>query len=131
MALHFLDTSVCVTLLRGHASLRQLPMLRDECVLSSITVAELLFGAQKSIQPELQRRNVQDLIELFAQLPFEQNAAEHYGEIRAHLEKRGTPIGSLDQLIAAHARSLGAALITANLREFQRVPGLKCVPWKM
>lgn len=129
MALYLLDTNVCVALIRGRAPAGRLPAAR-ECALSAITVAELFFGAEKSDRAAEQARAVQGLAGLFAQLPFEQEAARHYGEIRAALEKKGTPIGPLDQLIAAHARSLGAALITANLREFQRVPGLKCVAWK-
>ena len=129
MPLHLLDTNVCVALLRGRAPASRLPASRD-CGLSAITVAELFYGAQKSQRVEEQVRVVQNFTELFAHLPFEQNAAQHYGELRAALEKKGTPIGPLDQLIAAHARSLDAALITANAREFQRVPGLKCVAWK-
>jgi len=129
MPLHFLDTNVCIALLRGRASAATLPAVAD-CALSSITVAELWAGAEKSTQREKSAHAVHGFVELFAQLAFDRTAARHYGEIRAHLEKKGTPIGPLDQLIASHARSLDAAIITANVREFRRVPGLRCVTWK-
>jgi len=130
MLAYLLDTSICVGLMRGRTVNTQMPALH-ECALSSITTAELWTGAEKSAQPELRRLDVEKFLALFTLVSFDQTAARHYGEIRAALEKKGTPIGPLDQLIAAHARSLDAALITANAREFQRVPGLKCVAWKI
>jgi tRNA(fMet)-specific endonuclease VapC len=123
-----LDTNVCVDLLRGRSRGRRLPAFAN-CRLSAVVAAELWTGASKANEPEAQRRKVGAFIELFEIAPFDANAAIHYGEIRALLEKAGTPIGSLDQLIAAQALSLGATLLTANLREFRRVPGLKCQAW--
>jgi tRNA(fMet)-specific endonuclease VapC len=124
-----LDTNVCIDLLRGRARGRRLPA-HAECLLSAVVVAELWTGARKAAAPEVQRRSVGALVELFEIVPFDTEAAKHYGEIRAHLESAGTPIGPLDLLIAAQARSLGATLLTANLREFRRVPDLKCQAWE-
>ncbi len=73
---------------------------------------------------------LEEFLTLFPVMDFNQTAARHYGDIRADLEKRGTPIGPLDLLIAAHARSLGVAVVTGNVAEFKRVAGLKVVAWK-
>lgn len=127
-----LDTSVCVSLLRLPrvkipAELQQLMDVKT--TISSVVLGELETGVQKSPQPELPRRLLQYFLEHIAVLDFDAGAARHYGEIRAYLESRGTPIGPLDQLIAAHARSLGLTLLTFNLREFKRVPDLRCEGW--
>lgn len=124
-----LDTNVCIDLLRGRTRGRRLPAFAH-CRLSAVVVAELWTGANKAAEAEVQRSKVVTFIELFEIVPFDAKAAIHYGAIRAILEKAGTPIGSLDQLIAAQALSLGATLLTANLREFRRVPGLKCQAWE-
>lgn len=123
-----LDTNVCIDLLRGRARGRRLPRAAA-CGLSTVVAAELWVGAAKAAAPAAQKEAVQALLDLFPRVAFDDEAARHYGEIRAHLETKGTPIGPLDLLIAAHARSLGATLLTANLGEFRRVPGLKCAPW--
>ncbi len=124
-----LDTNVCIDLLRGRTRGRRLPAFSN-CRLSAVVAAELWTGANKADEAETQRRKVVAFIELFEIVSFDAKAAIHYGEIRAILEKAGTPIGSLDQLIAAQTLSLGATLLTANLREFRRVPGLKCQAWE-
>jgi tRNA(fMet)-specific endonuclease VapC len=123
-----LDTNVCIDLLRGRTRGRRLPRAGD-CRLSAVVVAELWVGAEKAAAPATQRPAVSAFIDLFPRVPFDGEAARHYGSIRAYLEAKGTPIGPLDLLIAAHARSLGATLLTANLGEFQRVPDLKCAAW--
>ncbi len=129
MVAYFLDTDVCIALIRGLAPASRLPS-PDKCALSAVTTGELWLGAEKSEQRDKQLRAVEGFIQFFSELSFDKLAARHYGGIRAHLKREGTPIGPLDQLIAAHARSLGATLITANIREFQRVPGLRCLTWK-
>lgn len=126
---YFLDSNVCIDLLRGRARGRRLPDFA-QCRISSIVTAELWTGVQKSADPETGRKVLQLFLELFIIVPFDPAASEAYGEIRARLEQAGTPIGALDQLIAAHARSAGATLLTANLKEFKRVPGLKCHAWE-
>jgi len=124
-----LDTSVCIDLLRGREPRGRLPRLAD-CALSVITVAELEVGVLRSSARAKQRRALDAFLELFRVVPWDEVAARHYGEIRVELERRGIAIGPLDLLIAAHARSLGANLLTGNLREFRRVPGLRCLAWK-
>jgi tRNA(fMet)-specific endonuclease VapC len=127
--LYLLDTSVCVSLLRGRATEVRLPEV-SECALSVITVAELEVGVRRATRPAAQRKAVQALVGLFDVLPWDLDTTSHYGDIRVDLEKRGVVIGPLDLLIAAHARRLGATIITANAREFRRVVGLPCLEWE-
>jgi tRNA(fMet)-specific endonuclease VapC len=129
MALWLLDTNVCIDLLRGKVRGRRLPAIA-QCRLPAVVVAELWTGANKSANPGAHRKSLAAFLELFETLPFDAQAAEHYGEIRAQLEAAGTPIGALDQLIAAQARRQGATLLTANLGEFRRVRGLKIQAWE-
>lgn len=126
--LHMLDTSVCVSLIRGRAPSGQLPP-SDACAISVITAAELEVGIRRSTRPAEQRLIVAAFLACFSIRAFEISAVADYGEIRADLEKRGTPIGPLDLLIAAHARHLNATLVTANVGEFKRVKGLRVLPW--
>jgi tRNA(fMet)-specific endonuclease VapC len=127
--LYLLDTSVCVSLIRGYSSLKDLPAT-ETCKVSAISAAELEIGIHRSMRQEEQRTAVTGLLALFEILPWALDQVVHYGEIRIDLEKKGTSIGPLDLLIAAHARSLGATLLTANLGEFRRVKGLKVLAWK-
>ncbi|MBA9077985.1 tRNA(fMet)-specific endonuclease VapC [Rufibacter quisquiliarum] len=97
--------------------------------ISAITLAELEFGIRKSSNPD---RNLEALNQFLVPLDikdFHYNATVEYGKIRANLEKAGTPIGPLDTLIAAHALSLNATLVTNNEKEFNRVTGLKIENW--
>lgn len=123
-----LDTSVCVSLIRGRVSAARLPT-PSECVLSTITVAELEVGVRRSVRPAAQRKAVDAFTAIFEVLAWDLQATSHYGDLRVDLEKRGEVIGPLDMLIAAHALRLGAILVTANVREFQRVAGLQCLEW--
>lgn len=127
--LHLLDTSVCVSLIRGHSSLRDLPAT-ETCKVSAISGAELEVGIQRASRKTEQRIAVNGLLALFEILPWDETLMADYGDLRVDLEKRGAVIGPLDMLIAAHARSLGATLITANVGEFKRVRGLKVLAWK-
>jgi tRNA(fMet)-specific endonuclease VapC len=124
-----LDTSVCVPVLRGQTSPQHLPALAETAI-SSVVAAELWAGAHKAERQKEQIAKVGHFLELFEVLDFSHEAARHYGEIRAGLERKGNSIGPLDLLIAAHARSLGVTLITANIGEFRRVRGLKLLAWK-
>jgi len=124
-----LDTSVCVPVLREKATFQELPD-PDHTAFSTIVAAEIWTGACKSGRAHPQFARVTEFLKLFEILDFSADAAVHYGEIRAELEKKGISIGPLDLLIAAHARSLGATLITANASEFKRVKGLKILVWK-
>ncbi|MFY9825411.1 MAG: type II toxin-antitoxin system VapC family toxin [Thermoanaerobaculia bacterium] len=124
-----LETSVCVALIRGRAAEAHLPDA-SECVLSVITVAELEVGVRRSVRPAAQRKAVEAFTGIFEVLPWDLQTTSYYGDLRVDLEKRGLVIGPLDMLIAAHALRLGATLVTANFREFQRVANLPCVEWK-
>ena len=129
MPAYLLDTNVCVALLRGKAAGGKSSPHPEECAVSVVTAAELWVGAEKSSRREEQLRSVAGFLAVFEVLAFDGESARHYGDIRACLEKQGRPIGPLDLLIAAHARREEATLITSNLREFRRVPGLKCLAW--
>ena len=127
-----LDTNVCIALIK-----RQPPGLIQhirrrkvgEIVLSSITLAELRYGASKSRQVEQNQSALDQFLLPFQLMSFDDAAAECYGRVRAALEQGGTPIGPLDALIASHALSVHATIVTNNTREFQRVAGLKVEDW--
>lgn len=127
-----LDTNICIYLIKKRPQ-RLLARLRETDIervsVSAITVAELQYGVAKSARPE---QNALALGALLAPLrvePFDDTAATVYGAVRAGLERAGTPIGSLDLLIAAHALALDRTLVTNNAREFERVAGLRVENW--
>ena len=98
-------------------------------MLCSVVKAELQYGAQKSAKAAANLDRLAAYFAPLASLPFDDLAAEHYGLIRAELEQRGMPIGPNDLMIAAIARAHGLTLVTANLDEFGRVPGLRVEDW--
>lgn len=101
----------------------------NQMCISAVTLGELIYGAERSSQPE---RNLADIEGLIARLeiaPFEDHAAEHFGQLRAELYRIGKPIGPYDMMIGGHARALGLILITNNMKEFERVPGLRVENW--
>ncbi len=127
-----LDADTCVYLLNNKPeSVRKrfdsLPL--GTAAVSAVVVAELRYGVSKSKSKEKNTAALEALLPSLRIVPFDNAAAKAYGGIRAELERKGTPIGSLDTLIAAHAVSMNATLVTNNLREFKRVPGLHCVSW--
>jgi tRNA(fMet)-specific endonuclease VapC len=129
---HFLDTNICVAVIRLRSSrvLARLQTMTPGSVgVSIITVSELEFGAAKSQHPQRNRLALEQFLLPLEILGYDSSAAAHYGDVRARLEKAGTPIGPLDTLIAAHARSLNIALVTNNVSEFRRVSGLKVEDW--
>ncbi len=97
--------------------------------ISAITLSELYHGAEKSTQVAQNLTVVEEFASLLDVLPYTAKAAQHYGAIRSELEKSGRPIGVNDLHIAAHARSEGLTVVTNNLREFDRVPGLLLENW--
>lgn len=101
----------------------------DEICLTELTRAELLFGAARSNRADELRQTVLRLIAPYRCMPFGGSAVEHYVSIRIALEKSGTLIATNDLLIAAIARAAGVTLVTANIREFLRVPSLVCEDW--
>jgi len=129
---HLLDTNICVAIIRRRApgTLARLQRMKPGAIgVSMVTVSELECGAAKSLHPQRNREALEQFLLPLETLDYGRAAASHYGDIRNRLEKAGTPIGPLDTLIAAHARSLNATLITNNLGEFRRVPGLKSEDW--
>jgi len=126
-----LDTDTCIAIInrdeRVRAHLER--VAPSQLRMSAITLAELEFGVAKSTQARRATFNVRTLLSKVAVVPFDESACERYGDLRALLERRGSPIGPLDTLIAAHALSLHWPLATHNTAEFRRVPGLKVVDW--
>jgi len=103
--------------------------MRCKCILSSISLGELAFGAENSLQVE---RNLADIEMMIAQLevlPFGMKEANHFGRIRSELYRIGQPIGPYDMMIAGHARATGMILVTNNEKEFARVQGLLIENW--
>ena len=125
-----LDSSACIPVLRNKAGLEKLPTPALTGI-PVIVAAELWTGVKKNLltHPHHASR-LEAFLSLFWLADFTLEAALHYADIRATLEAKGTAIGPLDLLIAAQARSLGATLVTANVREFKRVRGLKVLSWK-
>lgn len=97
--------------------------------ISSITLSELLHGVEKSAKPDHNLRQVEDFVSRLEVLEYGPKAAAHYGDIRAELERKGAVIGVNDLHIAGHARSEGLTLVSNNLREFERVDGLRLTNW--
>ncbi|MGA2936482.1 MAG: type II toxin-antitoxin system VapC family toxin [Syntrophobacteraceae bacterium] len=130
--LFMLDTNICIYTIKNRPA-EVIQKVKEfspsDLVISAITVCELEYGASKSTNPEKNRQTLVKFLAPFEICPFNEQAASHYGDIRAHLERSGNLIGAMDLLIAAHARSLSLTLVTNNLNEFQRVPGLSTVNW--
>jgi len=126
-----LDTNICIYIVKNRPpEVRNIFNERAEHIcLSSITVAELLYGAEKSRRRDHNLAVVENFAAHLDILPFDEQAAGHYGDIRADLERKGTPIGPYDLMIAGHARSEGQVLVTNNTREFDRVGGLRIENW--
>ena len=131
MLRYLLDTNICIDVIKRRPEL-VLDRFNENAAylaISSITLAELLHGAEKSSQPQRTFAVVEDFCSRLDVLDYGAKAAQHYGQIRASLEQRGTPIGVNDLHIAAHARSEGLTLVSNNLREFERVDGLLYENW--
>ncbi len=129
-----LDTDICIYLLNQRpgfeAILRRLDgRQQGEVALSAITLAELRFGIAASQRRDVNLAKLELFLAAFEIAPFDASAAIAYGSLRARLQALGTPIGPLDTLIAAHALALGATVVTNNVREFGRVPGLTVENW--
>lgn len=131
MLRYMLDTNLCIRVLRDKPqSIRdRFNAEADGLCISTIILTELLHGAEKSVRPALNRTKVEQFAARLEVLPFDHEAAAHAADIRADLERKGTPIGGYDVLIAGHARSRGLVVVTGNLGEFSRVEGLRCEDW--
>lgn len=108
---------------------RLLQQKPEDLCISAITLAELEFGAAKSSNPARNRMALTLFLSGMQVIPFDNRAAQEYGDIRYDLSRRGVVIGGNDMLIAAQARSLGLTLVTNNTREFERIAGLKLENW--
>ena len=132
--LFMLDTDTCIFLMRGEspalaARVQSVPLQQQ--VMSAVTFAELTYGVQVSAAAKRkQNQSVLDSLVLhLAVLDWPQDAAKHYAEIRADLKKRGAQLGAADLMIAAHARAMGAIVVTNNVKDFPRVKGLEVENW--
>lgn len=132
MIRYMLDTDTCIFITRKSepallARIESVP-LAQQCI-SVVTLAELLYGVQLSSKKKVN----QQVVDLFAQhvevLEWTPEAAKHYAEIRADLKKKGKQLGANDLMIAAHARSMGAVVVTNNVKDFGRVKGLRVENW--
>ena len=131
MLRYLLDTNIVIYVLKRRPPevLGVFNANASRMAISSITLAELMHGAEKSTRVSQNLEAVEDFCSRLEVLPYTAKAAQHYGAIRAGLEKSGQPIGVNDLHIAAHARSEGLVLVTNNLSEFERVPGLELENW--
>jgi tRNA(fMet)-specific endonuclease VapC len=131
MLKYMLDTNIVIYVIKR----RPVELLQvfnrhaGQMCMSSITLAELLHGVEKSSMPEQNLLKVEDFVSRLEVLAYGTKAASHYGEIRADLERKGTPIGVNDLHIAGHTRSEGLTLVSNNVREFSRVESLRLVNW--
>jgi tRNA(fMet)-specific endonuclease VapC len=129
---YLLDTNICIFIIKRKPPkvLRRFQLhSTDEIAVSSVTLAELRYGADKSTRSVEAHEALDQFLAPLSVVDFDRIAAGHYGTIRTDLERRGTPIGSLDLLIAAHALSLGVTLVTNNKSEYSRVPNLNIEDW--
>ena len=131
MIKYLLDTNIVIYTIKNRPE-----QVRDkfnahdgQMAISSVTLMELLYGAEKSTNPERNLKVVESFTSRLEVLDFGAHAAQHTGQIRAELARSGCPIGPYDQMIAGHARSLGLIIVTNNEREFQRAPGLRVENW--
>jgi tRNA(fMet)-specific endonuclease VapC len=129
-----LDTDTCIFLMRGEspalaARVQSVPLQQQ--VMSAVTFAELAYGVQASAAAKRkQNQSVLDSLVLhLAVLDWPQDAAKHYAEIRTDLKKRVAQLGAADLMIAAHARAMGAIVVTNNVKDFDRVKGLEVENW--
>lgn len=132
MIRYMLDTNMVIYIIRHKpAVVLERFQLYDpsEFCISSITLAEMQYGICKSSRPERNQLALASFLSNISVLSFDDKAAVEYGDIRADLERKGTPIGPNDMLIAAHARALDLTVVTNNTKEFIRIPGLKLENW--
>jgi tRNA(fMet)-specific endonuclease VapC len=128
---YMLDTNMCIYVIKNRpAALRgRFDQLAEALCISTITLGELLYGVEKSARRGENLQAVEEFAARLEVMPFSAKAAAHFGQVRAELGRLGTICGAYDMLIGAHARSEGLTLVTNNVREFQRIPGLRVDNW--
>ncbi|NOX08765.1 MAG: tRNA(fMet)-specific endonuclease VapC [Gammaproteobacteria bacterium] len=131
MLKYMLDTNIVIYTIKNRPE-----QVRDafkqhenQMCISAVTRGELIFGAERSSQTERNLADIEGLIARLEVVPFEEHASEHFGQLRAELYRTGQPIGPYDMMIAGHARAMGLILVTNNMKEFERVPGLRLENW--
>ncbi|HSK40465.1 MAG TPA: tRNA(fMet)-specific endonuclease VapC [Arenibaculum sp.] len=131
MLRYMLDTNICIYVVKNRpAGLRErFNELADQLCISAVVLGELMYGAEKSAKPAANLAVVEAFAARLEVLPFDTRAAAQFGQLRAELERAGRPIGSYDMMIGGHARSEGLVLVTNNLREFERIAGLRVENW--
>ena len=132
MNLYMLDTDICSYIIRERPvqvleHFKQVEM--EQLCISVVTYAELIFGVEHSSSKKVNRAIIDGFVQHLSIISWDEDAAEHYGKIRAYLQAKGKVIGSMDMMIAAHARSQGMTLVTNNDRHFKRVPKLTVENW--
>jgi len=128
---YMLDTNMVIYTIKNRpAQVREVfkKHVGQMCI-SSVTWGELIFGTEKSAQPERNLADIEGLAARLDILSFDDQAAVHFGQLRNELYQQGKPIGPYDMMISAHARSKGLILVTNNVKEFERVPGLRLENW--
>jgi tRNA(fMet)-specific endonuclease VapC len=131
MLQYILDTDICIYVIKTYPPklAERFNRLAQQLCISSITLCELFYGAEKSAN---RLKNLEAIDHFRARLDvltFSEKAAAHYGQMRTELERSGKPVGSHDMLIGAHARSEGLIVVTNNVREFGRMPGVRVENW--
>ncbi len=131
MLVYMLDTNICIHVMKSHPRhLRErFNELAEQLCISSITLGELYYGAEKSARPTQNLSALENFVARLDVLPFAGKAAAHYGQVRAELERAGTPCRAHDMQIGGHARSEGLIVVTRNVREFARMPGVRTENW--
>ena len=131
MLKYMLDTNICIFTIKNRPERVREAFKRHsgQLSISTVTLMELIYGAEKSANPERNLADVEGFAARLEVLPYDAQAAAHSGQLRAELARIGKPIGPYDQMIAGHARAQGLILVTNNLREFERVPGLRVEDW--
>ncbi len=132
MIKYMLDTNICIYIIKKRPVqvIQKLQTMDIEQIsISSITLSELEYGVSKSSNPDKNKLALAQFLAPVEIMDYNDLAAQHYGQIRASLESKGTPIGALDTFIAAHAKSLNYVLVSNNTREFARVEGLNVENW--
>lgn len=130
--MYMLDTNICIYIIKK----RPISLMNkfdsiptNEICISVVTYAELQYGVERSSSKKMNQEVVDDFISHLTVLSWDMDSAQQYGKIRSNLEEKGTPIGNMDLLIAAHALSQKCTLVSNNLREFNRVKDLKYENW--
>ncbi|BCJ09087.1 MULTISPECIES: type II toxin-antitoxin system tRNA(fMet)-specific endonuclease VapC [unclassified Pseudomonas] len=131
MLRYMLDTNICIFTIKNKPQVVREAFNRyhGQLAISTVTLMELIYGAEKSAAPERNLAIVEGFAARLDVLDYDIQGAAHTAQLRAELAKAGTPIGPYDRMIAGHARARGLTLVTNNLREFQRVPGLRVEDW--